>query len=270
MKERHGMENNNKELMSPEEHALWMAMRDYGELLDYIEKRDGRFFFGHDDKSGKRFFDKLIRFLPKLKKTYKTGTTYYRARNVECRTGDFIGVKGAFEAFSEKELSAPPREKTGDGRMNPRRVAYLYLADSRKCALAEIRPTISSIVAIAQGTIHRDISVASFVDVTWPGITLLDKGFIGLIEWLFSKPLNNQETAEYLPSQVIAEFVRLCDLDGIEYRSSQYQGGVNLVLFNADDWTATSSTLFEVEDIKYIAVRERDMVEIHGCPDEEL
>ena len=258
-----------KNIMSPEEHAFWEAMSYYQELQEYIEQRGGRFFFGHNE-NGKRFFDKLVRLLPYLKKTYQAGVVCHRARIVECRTGDYTGDNGVFEAFSEKELSAPPPEKATEGRMNPQKVSYLYLADSRRCALAETRPTISSLVAIAKGNICRDIVVASFVDVTWSGITLFEKNFVDLVEWIFSKPLNNQKIVEYLPSQVVAEYIRLCGFDGIEYGSSQYKGGVNLALFNANDWLATSSILFEVEDIKYTAVRARDMVEIFGCPDEEL
>lgn len=134
--------------LSKKEKADMNAIGIYHDLENYIEELDGRFFFNADNQSGKLFFDELKRLLPNLTKTYNAGKTYYRARVVQCKTGMYgVGVKD-FDAFSKDELGAPPRWKSNDGRVNPRGISYLYLAETRRCALAEVRPNISSLVAI--------------------------------------------------------------------------------------------------------------------------
>lgn len=256
--------------LSPEQVADMEASSYYQELEKYIDESNGRFFFGRDDKSGLNFFNELDNLLPKLKILHCQGETYYRARIVKCRTGHLSLGQGKFDAYSESEFAAPPSSTANDGRINPRGISYLYLADSRRCALSEIRPNISSLVAIAQGTLHKNLVVTSFVHNSWPDISLSEKSMVDLIGWIFSRPLNNLDAIEYLPSQVIAEYIRNAGFDGIEYRSSQYRTGINLALFDTNTWSAESATTFEVEDISYTAVRERGLVDFFGYPDEEL
>lgn len=255
--------------VSPGEQAYWEAYSYYNELNEYINKHDGRFFFNSNEASGSNFFVELDQLLPCLRQLRTAGETYYRARIVKGPTGSYKLPDGPFEAYSVDEFAAPPRECAREGRMNPKGVSYLYLADNRLCALSEIRPAISSIVSIAEGSIHRDVSIASFVSPDWEGISLFEKCMVKIIGNLFSQPLNSQDSNEYIPSQVVAEYIKNNGFDGIEYRSSQYKEGVNLALFDTTVWVAESSMLFEVNDIVYKAKRPRGFVEAFGYKDEE-
>jgi len=250
--------------------AYLNSMGLFSNLDNYINSLGGRFFFNADNTSGKLFFDNLSKLLPELKQSYSKGKLFYRARIVECRTGHCELNYDAFEAFSKEELGAPPVWKACDGRVNPKGISYLYLSDSRRCALAEVRPNISSLVAIGEGAISKDIKLISFAKQNETLLSQEDRSFYELLKRVFSAPTNGQLSTEYLPSQVIAEFIKLKGYDGIEYISAQEKHGTNITLFDTSSWSATGSRLFEVSDIRYTAQRERGRVEILGYPDEEL
>ena len=69
--------------------------------------------------------------------------------------------------------------------------------------------------------------------------------------WEFSKPTNNSD--DYLPTQVIAEYIRSLGYDGIRFNSSLHYGGVNLTIFNYEKCEAVSSQDFRVEEMKITA-----------------
>lgn len=68
---------------------------------------------------------------------------------------------------------------------------------------------------------------------------------MGMIQGAFSKPTNT--TDDYLPNQVIAEYVRSLGYDGIRFNSSLHYGGVNLTIFNYEKCEAVSSQDFRIE-----------------------
>ena len=71
---------------------------------------------------------------------------------------------------------------------------------------------------------------------------------MGMIQGAFSKPTNNSD--DYLPTQVIAEYIRSLGYDGIRFNSSLHYGGVNLTIFNYENCEAVSSQDFRVEEMK--------------------
>lgn len=264
------MRNKREYTITPEEQADYDAMYYYEGFKEYIFEQNNRFFFGQDNSSAAPFFEKLDKLLPNLEKIYPPGEILYRARIVEGLTNSYSLQEGHFEAFSKDELAAPPKNRTKEGRINPNGVPYLYLAKTRPCALAEVRPPIGSTVAIGVGILSRKITVASFIDNPAGNQSLFEKSMVSLIGDIFSMPVNGQNDIEYIPSQVISEYIKNIGFDGIEYYSSQYKSGVNLALFNINDWYAESSITFDVTDIKYSTNRNQCLVECFGYPDEKL
>ena len=59
------------------------------------------------------------------------------------------------------------------------------------------------------------------------------------------------DTADYAPTQVIAEVFRSEGYDGIAYKSAFGKKGYNIVLFNPDDAELTGCTLFEARSLKF-------------------
>ncbi|MDP4152091.1 MAG: RES family NAD+ phosphorylase [Bacillota bacterium] len=156
--------------------------------------------------------------MPYLKTNHKSGEIFYRARIDDGIINQYSFQDGPFEAYSKDELGAPPKYKAKDGRINPKGVPYLYLAKTRRCALAEARPPIGCTVAIGKGVLSRDVTVASFTGEPWSGQSLFENRMVIFIGALFSLPLNGQNDIEYLPTQVIAEYLKNANFDGIEYK----------------------------------------------------
>jgi len=157
------------------------------------------------------------------------------------------------------ERMKPLRGRAREGRANPKGIPYLYVATDQDTAVAEVRPWVGSYVSAAQFALKRDIRV---VNCTTDGHGLnlycqepapeereravwrdLDRGF--------SQPVTpSDDTADYVPTQIIAECFRSNGLDGLAYRSSLGQGH-NVALFDLDAASVIGCGLFEILGVKF-------------------
>jgi len=160
----------------------------------------------------------------------------------------------------------PLPASVGDGRANPRGVAYLYLADSATTAASELRPWLGAPISISQFHVNRELKI---VDCTsdkkqW---NLRFNAEMEIVPWkreeyegvvwgdigeAMSRPYNPEETSlNYVPTQIIAERLRHAGADGIAYNSLLSKGGHNFVLFDIKDADPVNFTLYEVENVSY-------------------
>lgn len=180
------------------------------------------------------------------------GTTVYRARVIPKNT-EYESQKG-FDVLNEKEIGAP--SMCSEGRGNPAYTTRLYVADTPYCAMSEVRPACGQNVAIGSGTVLKDLKYLSFVD--WPVISNSEimrsgKTIKEVLDRAFAAPTSDNKN--YLPTQVLAEFVRLeLKLDGIAYSSSQCPGGINYFLFDTSCVKFYSAKNFTVENVGYTAI----------------
>ncbi|MBP0723929.1 RES family NAD+ phosphorylase [Bacillus sp. RG28] len=68
----------------------------------------------------------------------------------------------------------------------------------------------------------------------------------------FSIPSNSNKK-DYLPTQYIAEYIKLLGFEGIRFNSSLYNIGNNLTIFNYQSCEPISSKIYEVGDICFDA-----------------
>jgi RES domain-containing protein len=157
-----------------------------------------------------------------------------------------------------KEEMKPPTNRAREGRANPKGIPYLYLATHEKTAVAEIRPWIGSYVSIAQFALQREVRVINCVTgddriMAYSGEPEPDereRDVWQAIDRAFSKPVTStDDTADYAPTQVLAEFFRTNGLDGIAYGSSLGQGH-NVALFDTDAATLVNCNLVQISDVK--------------------
>lgn len=152
----------------------------------------------------------------------------------------------------------PLPDKAWDGRANPRGIPSLYLATSKETAMSEVRPWIGSLVSVGQFRTRRDLTVVDCgrkhegiafhfdepepherVDTVWRHI---DKAF--------AEPMTrSDDTADYAPTQILAELFKHAGLDGVVYRSNFGEDGFNIALFDPDDADIVNCGLFKVENI---------------------
>lgn len=169
--------------------------------------------------------------------------------------------KKAWWGYCEKESDAPPKGKASDGRINPKGISYLYAADNIQTAALEVRPVVSQYVSVAEIEINRDVQLFDFtVNYEFEDA---QKHFNQSVDWTvlgeyFSQPNYSGETA-YLATQYISEYIKhLKDemgrniFDGLCFKSSLDQKGLNYVLFDISDakkYTIKNSSVYQVMDL---------------------
>jgi hypothetical protein len=163
---------------------------------------------------------------------YSIGKIFYRARITESREGLEKGLMGK-----------PPADKTTPGRANPKGIPYLYLSNNEKTTLFETRSYVYDYVTIAEFQLSEKIRVARLQNIDKLSPFLIGEDILGkflalrpyliILEKELSRPIRRGDNElDYLPSQYLCEFIKSIGFDGVEYRSSLYEGGFNIALFD--------------------------------------
>lgn len=211
---------------------------------DFIEeiKFKNRF---HSDILNKEIF-RII--LERNVKSYKNGAKFYRAR--------ISNNKG----FSKEEMGAPPPEKISGGRVNSQGIHCLYLADSEKTTIHEVRAGLYDYVTIAEFELLKDIKVINLTEIDknspfqTDNMEMLAINLFHLKEIAneISKPLRkNVDSLEYLPTQYISDFIKKEGFDGIEYKSVMNKEGNNLAIFDEKLFHCTNIKTHFINNLYY-------------------
>ena len=166
--------------------------------------------------------------------------------------------------FLPAEMGAPPKRIASHGRANPAGIPYLYLGSNPKVTISEIRPHTGETACVADFTTPADLKV---IDLRSPrkmvspflledviDIERLrnDLPFLERLGDELTRPVIPQAAAvDYIPSQYLCEFIKLCGYHGVIYRSSVSEEGINLALF--DPPRATCGTVMQYR-IAHVAV----------------
>lgn len=217
--------------------------------------------FVREIKTQNRYHSKLINFdiLEKycsfIRKPYKEGDLFYRARISE-RSG-----------YPIDEMSAPPAGKSSEGRANARGITCLYLANDINTTLYEVRAGVFDFISIGTFRLKKDITVVNLRAIVGisPFVEDLDyldhainKQYLEKLNTEMSKPLRRSDsTLDYVPTQYIVDFIKSIEhngkqeYDGIEYNSTMNPGGHNLAIFNPDLFECISVEVYDVEKLQY-------------------
>lgn len=161
--------------------------------------------------------------------------------------------------FSEDRMKPLP-DRAREGRANPKRIPYLYLATKRKTALSEVRPWVGSILTLAIFKTVRELQVVDcsvhgnsktpFYLGEEPSPDVREEIVWKHIDNAFSRPVTqSDDSAEYIPTQVIAELFKNQGLDGLYYKSN-LDTGLNIVLFDLKSAEFKRSCLFRTTKIE--------------------
>src|SRR5690606_36224815 len=172
--------------------------------------------------------------------TLDTARIMYRARILD--EGE--------QKYSDDDLLAPPEKIVGVGRLNPRRIRYLYAAESDRTAASEMRPWINARITIATVKPKQLIKVVNFVPSEEEKSRL--NSFKRQISERFSAPIrSNISEIEYLPTQAIAEYLKTRGFDGIRYQSAIDPNGINYCFFEPDCFDIKISHDLKLNAIHY-------------------
>ncbi len=147
-----------------------------------------------------------------------------------------------------QELGPPPPRLAKLGRMNAQGISVFYGATEPSTCASELRPSVSSSIVIGRFELLRPVRLldlgalseayvsSSYFDPEYP-VHKARSAFLSRLVSEISRPvLPEDEPLEYLPTQVVAEYLAQKaepPFDGIIYPSSQTGGsGENVVLFH--------------------------------------
>jgi len=153
-----------------------------------------------------------------------------------------------FWGYNEIDSDAPPVEKSKAGRANQEGVTCLYAAEDEKTAILEIHPSSGHIISVAEIGLKKDLILfnfdfykafsSEFLEKTLPEI----KEELGIsfeklriifetVSELFSRP-SLGKSENYIATQYLSEYIKSKGFDGIVYKSSLVEKGINIVLFD--------------------------------------
>jgi hypothetical protein len=181
----------------------------------------------------------------------------------------------AHEEFAGVEIPtahSPSRMKplsnsAAEGRANPKGIPCLYLATTKDAAMSEVRPWVGALVSLAAFKIVRPLNIidCSVLHGQFHKLALFDRKFFepvppekfdeivwAAIDTAFAEPVTRaDDTADYAPTQTLAELFRTEGYDGIAYKSHFGDDGYNVALFDLESAKQVSGAVFKTKTIKF-------------------
>ena len=236
------------------------SWRSYRQFANRV-RRKGRFFRVPDDdeflREVLRTSESRVRELPAEVGLWRAQIGYEWRAHYE---GD-LEVGDIPAAYSPDRMK-PLQDRATEGRANPKGIRVLYLSTRRKTAMSEVRPWLGSLVSCAHFKTTRPLRIVDFSVrhdsgfVWWyvdePDETKRETAVWTQIDQAFSEPTTvADDTADYVPTQVIAELFKNEGYDGIAYKSAFGKKGYNIVLFDPSDAELSFCALYEATALKF-------------------
>lgn len=206
----------------------------------------------HSNVINFKIFEKYCTF---IKKTYKEGTQFYRAR-----------ISGQY-GYPITEMSAPKPGTSAEGRANARGITCLYVSGDPETPLYEVRAGALDYVSVGTFRLKKDISVVDLrlIDSLSPFVFELDclehainKQYLERLNNEMSKALRRSDsTLDYVPTQYLVDFIKSIkhngeqEYAGVVYNSTMNRSGYNLAIFDPDLLECISVNVYDIEDLSY-------------------
>ncbi len=243
--------------------AEFESWRSYETFADYVMRKSR---YTRDPRT-QAFLAAVLSTSETRRKTVSADTIFWRAQQGHGWRTERANRDEEGEAF-EYEIPAPhdpPRMRprlnaAPEGRVNPKGIPCLYIATDRETAMAEVRPWLGLAVSAGQFKTKRDLvvidcSVLHGTTRDWyfeePPGKEREKAVWAGIDYAFSKPVNpDDSTAEYAPTQILAEMFRDNGADGVVYKSL-LGAGHNVAFFDVDAAELINCFLYEPRSIAF-------------------
>lgn len=192
--------------------------------------------------------------------TVPANTILYRARANDYEHLDYQKFK---EDPIDKKNMKPRSNLRSQGRLNAHNINALYLAFDEGTAISECRAYVGAPVSLGTFSVKRDLRVLDLKqEVGWWWYFTKYSDPKTYISDVLCRPLEHehQKSRDYIPTQVIAEYLRYkIGIDGIIY-SSQFQSEgssaqgneehvkqQNICLFDLDAATCKKVEVWEIQ-----------------------
>lgn len=188
--------------------------------------------------------------------TLSSGTILYRAR--------ILPDKVSY--YKKENLGCPPPETVNNGRANPIGIPYLYLCNDMETTFYEVRARFKDRVSVGDFKIKRDLTIVSLTSLSSLYLSSHSGDFVTDVKHKLllndiakdmSKPLSRYDTElDYVPTQFICELCKINGADGISFKSSLNENGINYVLFDANDINVAECIKVRNITIEHVEIRQ--------------
>lgn len=257
-----------------------MNFRELEKMIEFITASDFLEFrkisISGGDTQSLSFLNALLNGAKSRERHIPKGWGIWRAQ-AGCDTQEINEQGAKIEKYVvyRRERMKPKKEFSKNGRVNVEGDICFYAATDKITAMAEVRPWIHGIVTVGYFKLLKDIKIIDFSVnhsehrynvILDRKVDDLDKSLsreeINKIVWTdidqsFSLPVErNDDEAEYVPTQKIAELIKKNGYDGIAYKSLLTKDGFNIALFDINCVEHVKSELFRLESIEYTFSKE--------------
>ena len=208
------------------------------------------------------FLEALLATSEDRVRVLKKGSVLWRAQlghdwRPEYWQGDLID--NSPYAFSPQRMK-PLENSASEGRANPKGIPYLYLSNDRDTALSEVRPWIGSVISAGQFGTNRELRLFDFsveygkqmhYFLNEPSDEQKIQAVWSHVDNAFSQPVNESDSSSnYVPTQVIAEYIKSKGYDGIVFKSSLAKGH-NIALFDLESASILNCSTYEARSLSF-------------------
>ncbi len=162
-------------------------------------------------------------------------------------------------AFSPQRMK-PLENSASEGRANPKGIPYLYLSTDKDTALSEVRPWIGSVISAGEFGTNRELRLLDFsveygkqehYFLNEPSDEQKIQAVWSHVDNAFSQPVNESDSSsDYVPTQVIAEYIKSKGYDGIVFKSS-LANGHNIALFDLESARLLNCAIHKVKSLSF-------------------
>ena len=247
------------------EFATWMSYRKFAQKV-----RHGRRYVW--DSVVRAFLDTVSATLHERDVKVPKDAVFYRAQQ-GIGYADYEDESGTVIEDVEPVAYGPERLKplatrAFEGRANAAGIPVLYLSMTEETAIAEVRPWLGSEISVAQFKVLRDLRVIDLArghnqsslkqmilnrPVGAGEVTLEEKEAAVWtdIDAAFSRPVTtHSDSAEYVPTQILAEHFQSLGYEGLTYRSNFGEKGYNFALFDRNAANAINAAPYRVTGVR--------------------
>lgn len=235
----------------PDIHDCRYVLRDslFGveaseEFYDWQEFRHRTMYYNryfdvdNDNNSRNNLLDSISIIFPAMEESLEADAILYRVRGLDELPDSFTDID------YYKEISPAPPKFAVSNRMSPQGISYTYLATSPETCYKECRMKPGEYALVGKFIIKKNLRILNLSSKKFLYVrnSIFDKNYKHGLNWInefirvFSMDISSvinplDKEIEYVPTQVIAEYIRSKGYDGIKFESSVNKGSYNYTLF---------------------------------------
>lgn len=209
------------------------------ESFKHTCKYFSRYFdIGNQSTKRENLLDTLKIIFKSMEKVLDKNTIFSRVRKFELENKQQIT-----DIVPIREIGPAPAKYATPNRMSPFGISYMYLSDKVETCLCEIRARANDTILVGKFSSKIDLNIIDLsISPKMPMKSIFNTNYIHSHNWIddfidsFKSEISNRisdedKEIEYIPTQVLTEYIRKLGYDGIRFESSVLDDTYNYVLF---------------------------------------